>query len=194
LFFTDTISGDSVFVHEIAHQWIGDYLAVEQWQHIWLNEGFATYAEWLWSENEGLGTVQEIFDFYDSVFPANDPIWTVTIGDPGPDDLFNFAVYFRGAMTLQALRLTVGDQDFFQILQEWVASQAGGHVTTDEFIALAESISGQQLDELFQTWLFTPEKPELEEVAAATADATATELAQVSAPVGERVDHRGAKR
>jgi aminopeptidase N len=92
------------------------------------------------------------------------------------------------------LRLTVGDQDFFQILQEWVTSQAGGHVTTDEFIALAESISGQQLDELFQTWLFTPEKPELEEVAAATAEATATELAQVSGAAGEPVDHRGAKR
>jgi hypothetical protein len=62
-------------------------------------------------------------------------------------------------------------------------------------MALAESISGQQLDELFQTWLFTPEKPELEEVAAAaTADATAMELAQVSGAVGEPVDHRGAKR
>ena len=77
-------SGDSVVVHEIAHQWVGDYLAVEQWQHIWLNEGFATYAEWLWSEREGFGTAQEIFDFYDSVFPADDPFWTVTIGDPGP--------------------------------------------------------------------------------------------------------------
>ena len=175
LFFTDTFSGDSVFVHEIAHQWVGDDLAVEQWQHIWLNEGFATYAEWLWSDAEGLGTVQQIFDFYDSIFPANDPIWTVTIGDPGPDDLFNFAVYFRGAMTLQALRLTVGDQDFFQILQEWVASQAGGHVTTDEFIALVKGISDvpdEQLDELFQIWLFTPEKPDLDELAAVAPDAT----------------------
>ena len=128
-FFTDTLSGDSVFVHEIAHQWVGDDLAVEQWQHIWLNEGFATYAEWLWSDAEGLGTVQQIFDFYDSVFPASDPIWTVTIGDPGPDALFDFAVYFRGAMTLQALRLTVGDDDFFQILQE-LGRHPGGRATS----------------------------------------------------------------
>lgn len=194
-FFTDTISGDAVFVHEIAHQWVGDDLAVEQWQHIWLNEGFATYAEWLWSDAEGLGTVQQTFDFYDDLFPANDPIWSVTIGDPGPDDLFNFAVYFRGAMTLQALRLTVGDQDFFQILQEWVASQAGGHVTTDEFIALAKGISDvpdAQLDELFQTWLFTPEKPDLDELAAASPDATLREFAP-SAIFREPVDHRGAK-
>ena len=64
-------------MHELAHQWVGDDLAVEQWQHIWLNEGFATYAEWLWSEREGLGTAQEIFDFYDSIFPADDPFWSV---------------------------------------------------------------------------------------------------------------------
>ena len=195
-FFTDTFSGDSVFVHEIAHQWVGDHLAVEQWQHIWLNEGFATYAEWLWSDAEGLGTTQQLFDFYDSVFPANDPIWTVTIGDPGPDDLFSFAVYFRGAMTLQALRLTVGDEDFFQILREWVASQAGGHVTTDEFIALVKAVSDvpdEQLDALFQTWLFTPEKPDLDELTALVPDAAAKELAQSSAIFREPVDHRGAK-
>ena len=118
----------------------------------------------------------------------------MTIGDPGPDDLFNFAVYFRGAMTLQALRLTVGDQDFFQILQEWVASQAGGHVTTDEFIALAKGVSApEQLDELFQIWLFTPEKPDLDELVAAAPDAAAKELARSSAVFDEPVDHRGAK-
>ena len=58
-------------------------------------------------------------------------------------------------MTLHALRLAVGDDDFFEILQTWAADHAGGNVTTDEFIALAESISGQELDELFETWLFT---------------------------------------
>jgi aminopeptidase N len=62
-------------------------------------------------------------------------------------------------MTLQTLRNTVGDEIFFDILAEWVASQAGGTVTTEEFIALAEKVSGQQLDELFEAWLFTPEKP-----------------------------------
>jgi hypothetical protein len=158
-FFSDPVSGDSVVVHELAHQWIGDYLTVEEWQHIWLNEGFATYAEWLWSEREGLGTTQENFDAIASLFPADDPFWTVTIGDPGPDALFDIAVYWRGAMTLHALRQEVGDEAFFEILHRWVRSQAGGHVTTDEFIALAERVSGQQLDDLFDTWLFTPAKP-----------------------------------
>jgi hypothetical protein len=168
-FFGDSVSGDSVVVHEVAHQWVGDHLAVEAWQHIWLNEGFATYMEWLWSEREGLGTVQEIFDSFADI-PADDPLWGLTIGDPGPDGLFDFPVYFRGAMTLQALRLGVGDDDFFQILRRWVSSQAGGNVTTDQFIALAERVSGEQLDDLFDDWLFTGAKPaELEAAAAGVA-------------------------
>jgi hypothetical protein len=107
-FVSDPLSGDNVVVHELAHQWFGDSLAVEAW-HIWLNEGFATYAEWLWSDREGLGTAQENFDFFYIVFTEDHPFWTVTIGDPGPDNLFNFAVYARGAMTLHQLRLAVGD-------------------------------------------------------------------------------------
>jgi aminopeptidase N len=159
LFFFDQVSGDSVIVHELAHQWYGDSLRVDTWQHIWLNEGFATYAEWLWSEREGLGTPQEIFDSIAVNAPPE--FWTTTIGDPGPatEQLFDIAVYFRGAMTLQALRQTVGDETFFAILRNWASSQAGDTVTTDEFIALAEEESGQQLDELFRIWLFTPEKP-----------------------------------
>ena len=74
-------------------------------------------------------------------------------------DLFDIAVYDRGAMTLQALRTEVGDEAFFAIVREWVASQAGGTVTTEEFVALAEKVSGQQLDELFERWLFTPGNP-----------------------------------
>ena len=158
-FFFDSISGDLVVVHELAHQWTGDLLRLDTWQHIWLNEGFATYAEWLWLEHEGLATPQEVFD--DVAANAPPEFWETTIGDPGADvaALFDIAVYYRGAMTLQALRQTVGDDVFFDILEEWVASQAGDTVTTDEFIALAEKMSGMQLDDLFETWLFTPEKP-----------------------------------
>ena len=153
------MNGDSVVVHELAHQWTGDSVALAAWQHIWLNEGFATYTEWLWSEREGLGTAQEIFDNFATFIPADDPFWTLTIGDPGPDELFNIAVYWRGAMTLHALRLEIGDENFFRLLKRWVRRNAGGNVTTPEFIALAERISGQDLDDFFQTWLFTPAKP-----------------------------------
>jgi hypothetical protein len=155
----DPTSGPSVVVHELTHQWTGDSLALARWQHIWLNEGFATYAEWLWSEHEGLGTPQEIFDFYATVIPADDPFWSLKIGDPGPDALFDGAVYTRGAMTLQALRAQIGDDDFFRLLRRWTTSRAGGNVTTPEFIRLAERISGQDLGAFFDTWLFTAAKP-----------------------------------
>jgi aminopeptidase N len=158
-FFFDAAGGDLVVVHELAHQWIGDLLRIDLWQHIWLNEGFATYAEWLWMEREGVATPQEVFD--DIAANAPPEFWEVTIGDPGANvaALFDIAVYSRGAMTLQALRQTVGDDVFFDILEEWVTSQAGDTVSTDEFIGLAEKMSGMQLDDLFRTWLFTPEKP-----------------------------------
>jgi aminopeptidase N len=178
LFFTDQLSGDDVVVHELAHQWTGDLLRLDSWQHIWLNEGFATYAEWLWLEREGLATAQQIFDDLSGI-PADDPFWDVLTGDPGPADLFDYeAVYLRGAMTLHALRLAVGDEVFFDILEEWVASQAGESVTTDEFIAVAEKVSGMQLDELFDAWLFTPGKPAgLPDAPAAGAASAARQLA-----------------
>ena len=157
-FFSTPEGGDAVLIHELAHQWYGDSVAVAEWKHIWLNEGFATYAEWLWSEDQGFRKAQEIFDELYSR-PAEDPFWSVVIGDPGPELLFDGAVYDRGAMTLHALRLEVGDEDFFQILQTWARRKAGGNGTSSQFINMAERISGEQLDDLFQAWLFTGSKP-----------------------------------
>ena len=155
------VNGDSVVVHELAHQWFGDDVALARWQDIWLNEGFATYAEWLWAEHEFGVTPGEIFqEIYDAI-PANDPFWTVVIGDPGVDLLFDGAVYVRGAMTLQALRNEVGDDAFWAIIRGWASSKSRSNGTTPEFIALAEQVSGQQLDNLFAAWLFTPTKPTL---------------------------------
>jgi len=172
VFSNRTTPNTGILVHELAHQWVGDSLAVAAWQHIWLNEGFATYTEWLWSEAEGREPADEIFGFLAGI-PADDPFWDLTIGDPGPDRMFDFAVYFRGAGTLHALRLAIGDEDFFRLLQVWAQSREGDNVTTDEFIALAERISGEQLDQLFATWLFTPEKPAGIELAAIGARKTA---------------------
>jgi hypothetical protein len=167
-FFTDSFSATSVVVHELAHQWYGDSLTLKRWKHIWLNEGFATYAEWLWSEELGMETPQEIFDDVYSNIPRQDPFWRVTIGDPGPAQLFDFAVYYRGAMTLHALRNAVGDEDFFDILESWATRRAGKLVTTPQFIRFAERLSGEQLDDLFETWLFTARKPPRSAVARAT--------------------------
>jgi Peptidase family M1 domain/Peptidase M1 N-terminal domain/Immune inhibitor A-like, MAM domain len=169
-FFFDPRLAVDVVVHELAHQWYGDSVAVAAWQHIWLNEGFATYAEWLWNEDIGNETAQESFEFfYDVVHPADDPWWELAIGDPGVDHLFDDQVYTRGAMTLHALRLTVGDRDFFRILRRWAHKKEGGNGTTDEFIALAERVSGEDLGDLFDAWLFTPARPDLPTASAARA-------------------------
>jgi aminopeptidase N len=173
---------DNVVVHELAHQWFGDDITLRRWRDIWLNEGFATYSEFLWSESQGGLTPHQVFVGALAGFPADDPLWSVEIGDPGVDHLFDFAVYARGAMTLQALRETVGDDDFWAIIHRWARSRAGGHGTTDQFIRIAEDISGQQLDDFFQTWLFTAEKPS---VPAARSGADSNDVAAALSWIGE---------
>jgi hypothetical protein len=158
-FFFDQRSGDAVVVHELAHQWVGNDIALEAWRDIWLNEGFASYMEWLWSEHEGRETAQQIFDFYANAIPADAPFWAVTIGDPGAEALFDAAVYVRGAMTLHALRTFMGDEVFFAVVREWTRSNAGGNVSTADFIELSERLSGQDLKAFFTAWLYTPSKP-----------------------------------
>ncbi|MEV4348748.1 M1 family metallopeptidase [Actinoplanes sp. NPDC049596] len=162
-------SNTSVVVHENAHQWFGDSVSVADWQHIWLNEGFASYAEWLWSEKNGEGTAQEIFDYLYATYPADAPVWTTAPADPGVAQLFGDAVYDRGAMTLHQLRVAVGDDDFFEILRTWAADHRYGNATTKQFTDLAEKISGQDLDALFQAWLYTPAKPAVAGTLARTA-------------------------
>ncbi|GAA4892497.1 M1 family metallopeptidase [Streptomyces coeruleoprunus] len=152
-------SNVSVVVHEIAHQWYGDSVSVEGWKDIWINEGFARYSQWLWSEKEGEGTAQELADYVYATRAADDPFWTVKPGDPGADNLFHGAVYDRGALALQALRGEIGDENFFAILKGWPAKRAHGNANVGDFVAYAESVSGRQLDALFDTWLYQPSKP-----------------------------------
>lgn len=147
-----------VVVHEIAHQWFGDSVSVADWQHIWLNEGFATYAEWLWIDEVQGFSPQGIFNLYCDIRPGA-RFWQVPPGDPGRNRIFDQAVYVRGAMTLQALRKRIGSEPFFEVLRTWASDRADGTATTDQLLALAESISGEELDALFVEFLFTPGRP-----------------------------------
>ncbi len=160
VFFTGGTVADNdwVVTHELAHQWTGDDLALSRWQDIWLNEGFATYMEWLWSQNQQRDTAEEYFDSFATI-PAGDEFWSLKIGAPGATSIFDDPVYYRGAMTLHALRHEIGDADFFRLVKRWTSSGAGGNVTTAQFVALAETVSGKNLGAFFRTWLFTGSKP-----------------------------------
>lgn len=144
----------TVVAHELTHQWFGDSVALERWQDIWLNEGFATYAEWLWQEHEGQETVAASFQQTYNSFN-----WQEPAGDPGVARLFGDGVYERGAMTVYALRRTIGDTAFAQLLKAWPSTYRNGNADTADLIALAEKLSGQDLKSFFQAWLYGTKKP-----------------------------------
>ncbi|WP_433374552.1 M1 family aminopeptidase [Actinoplanes sp. CA-142083] len=144
----------TVVAHELAHQWFGDSVALERWQDIWLNEGFATYAEWLWQEHEGTESIKGNFERTYAGFD-----WSQTPGDPGVAHLFGSAVYDRGGMTVYALRLKIGDEAFGKLLTTWTSEHRDGNVETADLIAMAEKISGKDLGAFFQSWLYGKKAP-----------------------------------
>ena len=152
------VAREGTVAHELAHQWFGNAVSPGRWQDIWLNEGWATYLTWIWNDHRGIRTVQEAYNNWYA--PArSDAYWAFQIGDPGPTGLFNGQVYDRGAATLHALRIEVGDDAFFEGARLWVERHNDSTGTTDDFQAIYEEVSGQDLDEFFQIWLFDPVKP-----------------------------------
>ncbi|HSL08334.1 MAG TPA: M1 family aminopeptidase, partial [Pseudonocardiaceae bacterium] len=148
-----------VVVHELAHQWFGDSVSVRHWRDIWLNEGFATYAEWLYSERTGGPSAQQTAVQRYARLPADADFWRIPPGDPGAARVLDGPVYSRGAMALQALRVAVGDEDFFTALRTWVTERRGGNGSVADFLAVVERVSGEQVDDVAQAWLFSSTRP-----------------------------------
>ncbi len=148
-----------VLVHELAHQWFGNHVTPADWGDIWLNEGFATYAEWLWLEHtDGPAALDEI------TAANREQMASVALPPPGTppaDNLFNASVYRRGGLVLHALRLEIGDAAFFATLRTYVDLYGGATARTTDFIEVAEEVGGRPLDTLFDAWLYGDEVPEL---------------------------------
>jgi aminopeptidase N len=156
---------ERLVAHELAHQWFGNSLTLTDWRDIWLHEGFAAYAEWLWSEASGQRTADEHARRWHrrlERLPQD-----LVLADPGVTELFDDRVYKRGALALHALRLTVGDEAFFRIVREWTAAHRHAGVRTADFAGLfaghypglAAEIDDQ--GSFFARWLERPRLPQL---------------------------------
>ena len=161
----DSVRTDITLAHELVHQWFGDSVSLARWQDIWLNEGFATYLSLMWAtEIYGDDVTQSVLnDWYDRI---SDPDFMNTapdaIGDPGAENLFHNAVYWRGALTLHALRQRVGDEVFLEMIRTYFQRFKDSNATIEDFVALANEVSGEDLTDLFDVWLYQKIVPQIE--------------------------------
>lgn len=152
-------SWERLIAHELSHQWFGNSVTAATWGDIWLHEGFACYAEWLWSERSGGDSAhRHAVDHHQRLQQLPQDL---VLADPGPADMFDDRVYKRGALTLHVLRCDLGDDAFFGLLRRWTADHRHGVVTSDELEAAAGDVAGRPLTDLFDAWLREPQLPPL---------------------------------
>jgi aminopeptidase N len=152
-------ASERLIAHELAHSWFGNSLTATTWKDIWLHEGFACYAEWLWSEESGGPSADRLAHEHWSRLASLPQ--DLVIGDPGPELMFDDRVYKRGALTLHALRIILGDDVFFELLSSWATDNRFGNVTTEGFYLHVQERSEAPLDALFESWLFSERLPAL---------------------------------
>ncbi len=153
---------DRLIAHELAHQWFGNSVTVGRWRDIWLHEGFACYAEWLWSEHRGAATADELADGYRAGLLEQPQ--DLVVGDPGAADMFDDRVYKRGALALHAVRRTFGDAAFFTGLRTITERHRHGSVAPDDVLDALAGAAGTSVDAVRAVtapWIEAPGVPVL---------------------------------
>jgi aminopeptidase N len=148
----------SVASHELAHAWFGDDVSPATWSDVWLNESFATYAQWLWDDHQGALSLQTLVDTAMAQLPSLRK-QNGAVAAPSAEDLFSSNVYEGGAVALEALRRTVGEEAFFNIVRTWIHDHAGSSATTAQFETLASQVSGTDLTGFFHEWIHSTTTP-----------------------------------
>ncbi|MCW2802752.1 MAG: hypothetical protein QOF52_905 [Propionibacteriaceae bacterium] len=145
-----------LITHELAHMWFGDNVTLRQWNDIFINEGYASWAEWGRAERGGGRTANDELNRLYARTKDRADFWRVTMSDPGPDRLFS-TVYARGPMTLQALRNLIGDKAFFTLARGW--AQDRGSRGLEEWMIAAQATTTIDLVPFFETWIFGSTAP-----------------------------------
>jgi aminopeptidase N len=151
---------DRLIAHELAHQWFGNSLTLTRWQDIWLHEGFACYAEWLWAEASGGLPADASAAAHRAEIEALPR--DIVVGDPGPHDMFDDRVYKRGALALHALRRSLGDAAFFGAVRAYTLARRYGSISTEDFVEFfSVHTDSSEIRRIVDRWIYRTALPKL---------------------------------
>lgn len=157
---------EALVSHELAHQWWGDLLTCREWSEAWLNEGFATYFEYVWREHAKGRDEADVELLIDAENYLNEsgryqrPVVCRQYDEP--IHLFDAHLYEKGGRVLHLIRHTLGDALFWRSLKFYAETHARKSVETRDLARAIEAVTGRNLDELFDRWITRPGHPELE--------------------------------
>ncbi|MCH7699973.1 MAG: HEAT repeat domain-containing protein, partial [Chloroflexi bacterium] len=159
-------AGDGLVAHELAHQWFGDLLTCRDWSHGWLNEGFATYFDALFTESDR-GTDEfslQMRQNGEAYIQADNSQYRRSIVSNvynEPIDIFDRQLYEKGSCVLHMLRHQLGDALFWKAIRHYVAKHRGGNVTTPDLQRAIEESTGRNMDAFFEQWVYGAGHPSL---------------------------------
>ena len=147
---SDGMIGRRTAVHELAHMWFGNWVSLDSWGEMWRNEGFATYIQLMWQTRGDPEELELMMAGVQSSVEQNNKDYALR--NPPPQYLFEFNIYFEGALVVHALRQEVGDEAFFQGLRTYFERYGGGTASDAQFQEVMEKAAGFSLDPFFAQW------------------------------------------